>query len=155
MGTSRLSYSSVWNRAVANGVGCPKHIPAGRRRIARADGSRNHCVGSVTSDYNQAFAQYQKLHSSSGPDRNQLKELASEIEAYEAQHIHAVYRVFQLFFRRRRMARFASEFSINKDTRILDFGGHPLVPSVKALCLARELDAGNLPIGFDFADSEA
>ena len=40
--------------------------------------------------------------------------------------IHAVYRLFQNYFRPRRMKLFASSLAISNETRIIDLGGNPL-----------------------------
>ena len=38
-------------------------------------------------------------------------------------NIHAVYRPFQLFFRKKRMAEFEKQFGVTDDTEIIDIGG--------------------------------
>lgn len=108
----------------------------------------NHKSIRSVSDYNEALAKYQRLRSAPNPDIERLAQLASSIEVYESKRIHAFYRPFNLFFRRKRMARFVRAFGVSNGTRILDLGGHPfnwslvpLFPNVTMLNIRNELGA--------------
>lgn len=99
-----------------------------------------------TSEYNEALAEYQHLSSTPNPNVEQLAQLASSIESYESKHIHAIYRPFNAFFRRKRMARFVRAFGVTDKARILDLGGGPFnwslipqFPSVTMLNIRNDL----------------
>ncbi|HXW71376.1 MAG TPA: methyltransferase domain-containing protein [Methylocella sp.] len=97
-------------------------------------------------DYNEALAEFQRLRSSPGDATDRLRQLMSAIERYEAKRIHAIYRPFQTFFRRKRMAKFVESLGVTDRTRILDLGGNPLnwsfipqSPDVTMVNLGKEL----------------
>lgn len=65
-------------------------------------------------------------------------------------NIHTVYRLFQDYFRPRRMKLFASSFAINDETQIVDVGGNPLNWSY--ITQKPEVTFVNIRADFDVSD---